>query len=153
MLILLKWGYAILALKHRKGMNLSMKKVLLSFGTRPEAIKMCPLYLELKKCRDFETICLVTAQHRDMLDNVLKTFGVKPDYDLDIMGQNQTITDITCSVLQKLKPILVSENRFSIARRYYDRLCVSTCMLLREDTVGHVEAEYDFDISRPFRKK
>jgi UDP-N-acetylglucosamine 2-epimerase (non-hydrolysing) len=153
LLILLKWGYAILALKHRKGMNLSMKKVLLSFGTRPEAIKMCPLYLELKKCRDFETICLVTAQHRDMLDNVLKTFGVKPDYDLDIMGQNQTITDITCSVLQKLKPILVSEKPDLVLVHGDTTTAFASALacFYEKIPVGHVEAGMrSFDIYSPF---
>ena len=76
-----------------------MKKVMLVFGTRPEAIKMCPLVLELKKRKSLNTIVCVTAQHRQMLDQVLETFGVVPDYDLDIMKERQTLFDIT-TILQ-----------------------------------------------------
>ena len=67
-----------------------MKKVMLVFGTRPEAIKMCPLVNELKKRFSIQTIVCVTAQHRQMLDQVLKTFDVTPDYDLNIMKDRQT---------------------------------------------------------------
>ena len=75
------------------------KKVMLVFGTRPEAIKMCPLMLELKKREDIVTIVCVTAQHREMLDQVLEAFNIKPDYDLNIMKSKQTLTHITSSVL------------------------------------------------------
>ena len=67
-----------------------MKKVLLVFGTRPEAIKMAPLVLKLKKRPEFQTIVCVTAQHREMLDQVLNIFDIKPDYDLNIMQKNKT---------------------------------------------------------------
>ena len=71
-----------------------MKKVMLVFGTRPEAIKMCPLVKELQKRNtEFETIVCVTGQHREMLDQVLTIFDVKPDYDLNIMKQGQDLTD------------------------------------------------------------
>ena len=72
-----------------------MKKVILVFGTRPEAVKMCPLVLELKKRPSIQTYVCVTAQHRQMLDQVLQTFGVVPDYDLNIMKDRQTLFDIT----------------------------------------------------------
>ena len=86
-------------------------KVMVVFGTRPEAIKMAPLVIELKKQADlFETTTVVTAQHRQMLDQVLETFKIKPDYDLDIMGKNQTLTDITVKILHKLDDIL-KENK------------------------------------------
>lgn len=75
-----------------------MKKIMLVFGTRPEAIKMCPLVNELKTRDSLETIVCVTGQHRQMLDQVLKTFGVVPDYDLSIMKQSQTLFDITSGI-------------------------------------------------------
>lgn len=83
-----------------------MKKVMLVFGTRPEAIKMCPLVNELKSRESIETIVCVTGQHRQMLDQVLNTFGVIPDYDLSIMKQGQTLFDITTGILEKIKVVL-----------------------------------------------
>ena len=83
-----------------------MKKIMLVFGTRPEAIKMCPLVNELKKRDAIETIVCVTGQHRQMLDQVLKTFNVVPDYDLSIMKQGQTLFDITIGILEKIKEVL-----------------------------------------------
>ena len=80
-----------------------MKKIMLAFGTRPEAIKMCPLVNELKKRKGFEIVVCVTGQHRQMLDQVLKTFGVVPDYDFSIMKDQQTLFDITTSILEKIK--------------------------------------------------
>lgn len=85
------------------------KKVMLVFGTRPEAIKMCPLYLELKARKDMDTLCLITAQHRDMLDSVMRTFGMQADYDLNIMSGQQTLTSITSTILEKLNPVLQQE--------------------------------------------
>ena len=82
------------------------KKVMLVFGTRPEAIKMCPLVNELKKRESLETIVCVTGQHRQMLDQVLNTFNVVPDYDLSIMKQGQTLFDITTGILEKIKAVL-----------------------------------------------
>ena len=84
-----------------------MKKIMLVFGTRPEAIKMCPLVLELKKRESIQTIVCVTAQHRQMLDQVLDTFGVIPDYDLNIMKDRQSLFDITVNVLEGMKVRLV----------------------------------------------
>ena len=83
-----------------------MKKVMLVFGTRPEAIKMCPLVNELKKRSGLETIVCVTAQHRQMLDQVLETFNVVPNYDLDIMKDRQTLFDITTNILNGIKSVL-----------------------------------------------
>ena len=83
-----------------------MKRVLLVFGTRPEAIKMCPLVNELKKRPGIETVVCVTAQHRQMLDQVLRTFQVTPDYDLDIMKDRQTLFDITSNILTSIKTVL-----------------------------------------------
>lgn len=87
------------------------KKVMLVFGTRPEAIKMCPLVNELKARQDeFETVVCVTGQHREMLDQVLGVFGVVPDHDLHIMKAGQTLFDITCRVLLDIKSVLEEES-------------------------------------------
>lgn len=83
-----------------------MKHVLFIFGTRPEAIKMAPLVLRFKAEASFKTTVCVTGQHRDMLDQVLKLFGIQPDIDLDIMRQNQDLFDVTLNILHGLKPIL-----------------------------------------------
>lgn len=83
-----------------------MKKIMLVFGTRPEAIKMCPLVKEFQKnSSDFETIVCVTGQHREMLDQVLDIFDVKPDYDLNIMKQGQDLYDVTAKVLTGMRKI------------------------------------------------
>ena len=87
-----------------------MIKVMTVFGTRPEAIKMAPVVLELKKHQDeIETVVAVTAQHRQMLDQVLHLFKIKPDYDLDIMSQGQTLYDITSRAMNGLKEVLEKE--------------------------------------------
>lgn len=86
-----------------------MKKILIVFGTRPEAIKMCPLVKELKKYSNIKTVVCVTGQHRQMLDQVLKTFEVTPDYDLSIMKQNQTLFDVTTNILQNINNVLADE--------------------------------------------
>lgn len=84
-----------------------MKTVMLVFGTRPEAIKMCPLVKELQKYdKEFKTVVCVTGQHREMLDQVLTIFDVKPDYDLNIMKQGQDLTDVTVRVLTGLRDVL-----------------------------------------------
>ena len=83
-----------------------MKKVMLVFGTRPEAIKMCPLVNELRKRAEFQTVVCVTAQHRQMLDQVLAAFSIVPDYDLDIMKKQQTLFDITTNILNGIKKVL-----------------------------------------------
>ncbi len=86
-----------------------MKKVIVIFGTRPEAIKMCPLVKELKKRSSLQTVVCVTGQHRSMLHQVLEAFSVTPDYDLDIMKDKQTLFDINTAVLERLKPVLEQE--------------------------------------------
>ena len=83
-----------------------MKRIMVVFGTRPEAIKMCPLVKELKNRKNIETILCVTGQHRQMLDQVLAAFQVKPDYDLSIMKDQQTLFDITTNILNKIKEVL-----------------------------------------------
>lgn len=87
-----------------------MVKIMLVFGTRPEAIKMCPLVNELKKrSEEFKVVVAVSGQHREMLDQVLRVFDVMPDYDLAIMKPGQTLFDMTCEVLLKLKVVLEDE--------------------------------------------
>lgn len=83
-----------------------MKKILFVFGTRPEAIKMCPLINECKSRPELETIVCVTGQHREMLAQVLETFDVVPDYDLDIMKKNQSLYDVTIEILQSIREVL-----------------------------------------------
>lgn len=86
-----------------------MKKVMLAFGTRPEAIKMCPLVNELKRRKGLQTIVCVTGQHRQMLDQVLEAFGIEPDYDLSIMKEQQTLFDVTTSILTRIREVLIRE--------------------------------------------
>ena len=102
-----------------------MKKIMLVFGTRPEAIKMCPLVNELKKHEELETVVCVTGQHRQMLDQVLQAFNVKPDYDLSIMKDKQTLFDVTTNILNKIKDVLEEVNaRCCIGSwRYFHNLC------------------------------
>ena len=84
-----------------------MRKVLLVFGTRPEAIKMAPLVMELQKQKErIETVVCVTGQHREMLDQVLEIFDIKPDYDLNIMKRGQDLYDVTARVLTGMREVL-----------------------------------------------
>ena len=119
------------------------KKVMLVFGTRPEAIKMCPLVNELKsRPESFETLVCVTGQHREMLDSVLRAFDVQPDYDLNIMRSQQTLFDITCGVLIKMKDVLEAE-RPDVVLVHGDTstsfAAALACFYL-QIPVGHVEA-------------
>lgn len=119
-----------------------MKKVMLVFGTRPEAIKMCPLVNELKTRNSIETKVCVTGQHREMLDQVLKTFNVVPDYDLSIMKDKQTLFDVTTSVLERIKSVLEME-RPNIVLVHGDTsttfASALACFYL-QIPVGHIEA-------------
>ena len=83
-----------------------MKKVMAIFGTRPEAIKMCPVILELRKRKSLQTVVCVTGQHQQMLEQCLKTFNVEPDYNLSIMQKEQTLFDITVLILERIKSVL-----------------------------------------------
>ena len=119
-----------------------MKKVMLVFGTRPEAIKMCPLVIELKKRPTIKTVVCVTAQHRQMLDQVLTTFDVKPDYDLNIMKDRQSLFDITQSILSNIREVLEIE-RPDVVLVHGDTsttfVTALACFYL-QIPVGHVEA-------------
>lgn len=123
------------------------------FGTRPEAIKMCPLVLEMKKRKTLEVLVCVTAQHRQMLDQVLNTFGVIPDYDLDIMKNRQTLFDITINILNDIKEVLEKESP-DVVLVHGDTsttfVTALACFYL-QIPVGHVEAGLrTFDIYSPY---
>ena len=120
-----------------------MKKVLLVFGTRPEAIKMCPLVLEFRKNpEDFETLVCVTGQHRQMLDQVLELFGVVPDFDLNIMKEGQDLYDVTARVLVGMREVLDTAKPDVVL--VHGDTTTSTAAALaafyRQIPVGHVEA-------------
>lgn len=120
-----------------------LKKILLVFGTRPEAIKMCPLVNELKSRSDkFGVKVCVTGQHREMLDQVLKVFKVVPDYDLSIMKSDQTLFDITCSVLMKIKDVLEGDRPDAVlvhGDTTTSFAAALACFYL-QIPIGHVEA-------------
>lgn len=129
-------------------------KVMVVFGTRPEAIKMAPLVLELQKHSDsIETITVVTAQHRQMLDQVLETFSIEPHYDLDIMGKNQSLLDITGKILEKFDPV-VKQERPDMILVHGDTTTTFVASLVafyNQVRIGHVEAGLrTFDKYSPF---
>lgn len=130
-----------------------MKKVMLVFGTRPEAIKMCPLVNELKRRKNIKTIVCVTGQHRQMLDQVLQTFNIIPDYDLSIMKNKQTLFDITTNILNKIKEVLEKEIP-DVVLVHGDTsttfVTALACFYL-QIPVGHVEAGLrTYDIYSPY---
>ena len=118
------------------------RKVMLVFGTRPEAIKMCPLVNELKTRENLQTVVCVTGQHRQMLDQVLETFQVIPDYDLSIMKERQTLFDVTTNILNRFKEVLEIE-KTDVVLVHGDTsttfVTALTCFYL-QIPVGHVEA-------------
>ena len=120
-----------------------MKKVMLVFGTRPEAIKMCPLVKEFQKFpTEFETIVCVTGQHREMLDQVLRIFDVKPDYDLNIMKQGQDLYDVTARVLTGMRDVF-KECKPDVVLVHGDTTTSTAAALAafyQQIPVGHVEA-------------
>ena len=119
-----------------------MKRIMLVFGTRPEAIKMCPLVNELKTRDNIETIVCVTGQHRQMLDQVLEAFHVVPNYDLSIMKDKQTLFDITTNILNRIKAVL-DEVKPDVVLVHGDTsttfVTALACFYL-QIPVGHVEA-------------
>ena len=119
-----------------------MKKVMLVFGTRPEAIKMCPLVNTLKERKSLQTVVCVTGQHRQMLDMVLDAFSVTPDYDLSIMKERQTLFDVTTNILERIREVLEKE-RPDVVLVHGDTsttfVTALACFYL-QIPVGHVEA-------------
>jgi UDP-N-acetylglucosamine 2-epimerase (non-hydrolysing) len=126
-----------------KFLNSNMKKILLVFGTRPEAIKMCPIILELLKNKEvFDTYVCVTGQHREMLDQVLDVFGIKPDFDLNVMKPGQDLFDITSKILVGIKSVF--ENVKPDLVLVHGDTTTSTAVALgafyKQIKLGHVEA-------------
>ncbi len=119
-----------------------MKKVMLVFGTRPEAIKMCPLVKELKSRKGIQTVVCVTGQHRQMLDQVLDAFEVTPEYDLSIMKAQQTLFDVTTNILERIRAVLEQEHP-DVVLVHGDTtttfVTALACFYL-QIPVGHVEA-------------
>lgn len=130
-----------------------MKKIMLVFGTRPEAIKMCPLVNELKKREKIRTIVCVSGQHRQMLEQVLKTFQVIPDYNLSIMKESQTLFDITSHILYKIKEVLEKEKP-DVVLVHGDTsttFAAALASFYMRIPVGHVEAGLrTYDIYSPY---
>ena len=130
-----------------------MKKIMLVFGTRPEAIKMCPLVNVLKKNNELQTVVCVTGQHRQMLDMVLEAFRVRPDYDLSIMKDKQTLFDVTTNILTRIKAVLEREKP-DVVLVHGDTsttfVTALACFYL-QIAVGHVEAGLrTYDIYSPY---
>ncbi len=122
--------------------TIMIKKVMLVFGTRPEAIKMAPLVKAFQASKDFETLVCVTAQHREMLDQVLDLFEIKPDYDLNIMKPGQDLYDVTANILLGLKPVF-EEAKPDVVLVHGDTattLATSLAAYYQKIAVGHVEA-------------
>lgn len=130
-----------------------MKTIMLVFGTRPEAIKMCPLIQELRTRKDIRTLCCVTGQHRQMLDQVLSAFHVTPDYDLAIMKDGQTLFDVTTRVMEELKNVL-AETKPDLVLVHGDTTTTFTAALTcfyMQIPVGHVEAGLrTYQLDSPF---
>ena len=129
------------------------KKIMLVFGTRPEAIKMCPLVNELKTRKSFTTIVCVTGQHRQMLDQVLEVFQVKPDYDLSIMKDKQTLFDVTINILQNIKQVLEKENPDMVLVHgdTTTSFVTALCCYYLQIPISHVEAGLrTYDVFSPF---
>lgn len=130
-----------------------MKKIMLVFGTRPEAIKMCPLVNELKTRKNINTVVCVTGQHRQMLDQVLDAFAVIPDYDLSIMRQGQTLFDITGGILENIKAVLEKESPDVVLVHGDTTTTFATALacFYMQIPVGHVEAGLrTYNIYSPF---
>lgn len=130
-----------------------MKTIMLVFGTRPEAIKMCPLVNELKTRRGIKTLVCVTGQHRQMLDQVLETFDVVPDYDLSIMMDKQTLFDITTNILERIKAVLKEANPDVVLVHGDTSTTFVTALacFYMQIPVGHVEAGLrTYDIFSPY---
>ena len=119
-----------------------MKKIMLVFGTRPEAIKMCPLVNELKTRDNVQTIVCVTGQHRQMLDQVLEAFNVQPDYDLSIMKEKQTLFDITTNILSRIREVLetVKPDVVLVHGDTSTTFVTALACFYLQIPVGHVEA-------------
>lgn len=130
-----------------------MKKIMLVFGTRPEAIKMCPLVNEMRSTKRFEVVVTVTGQHKEMLEQVLNIFNIVPDYDLQIMKKNQTLFDITNIILDEIRHVLIKEQPDLVLVHGDTSTAFVTalaCFYL-QIPVGHVEAGLrTYNLESPF---
>ena len=128
--------------RHYVGGEKNMKTIMLVFGTRPEAIKMCPLVNELKTRQNIKTIVCVTGQHRQMLDQVLNAFDVVPEYDLSIMKDKQTLFDVTTNILERIKVVLEDEKPDVVLVHGDTSTTFVTALacFYMQIPVGHVEA-------------
>lgn len=130
-----------------------MKKIMVVFGTRPEAIKMCPVVKELQKHETLKTVVCVTGQHREMLRQVLIAFQIKPDYDLDIMKDQQTLFEITSNILLKIRAVLEKEKPDAVlvhGDTSTSFVSALACFYL-QITIGHVEAGLrTYNLRSPF---
>lgn len=130
-----------------------MKTIMLVFGTRPEAIKMCPLVNELKTRNNIKTVVCVTGQHRQMLDMVLDAFKVEPDYDLSIMKEGQTLFDITTNILNKMGDVLdkVKPDVVLVHGDTSTAFATALACFYKQIAIGHVEAGLrTYNIYSPF---
>lgn len=137
--------------RYRSGAD--MKKIMAIFGTRPEAIKMCPLVIELRKREGVEVKVCVSGQHREMLSEVLDAFGVRPDYDLAIMRRGQTLTDVTVNVIRGVERVLETElpDAVLVHGDTTTALAAALACFYRGVPVGHVEAGLrTYDIHSPY---
>ena len=123
-------------------MRYDMKKIIAVFGTRPDAVKMCPLVLELKKRESLEVKVCLTGQHREMLDSVTDVFGVKADYDLSVMGKAQTLSEITTKIIDGITPIFENEkpDLVLVHGDTTTALAAALAAFYLKIPVGHVEA-------------
>lgn len=130
-----------------------MKKIIAVFGTRPEAVKMCPLILELKKRECFEVKVCLTGQHREMLDSVIEVFGIKADYNLSVMSKGQTLSDTTTKIIDGITPIFQNENPDLVLVHgdTSSAFAASLAAFYMKIPVGHIEAGLrTYDISSPY---
>ena len=130
-----------------------MKKIMLVFGTRPEAIKMAPLVKAIEKDNELECVVAVTAQHREMLDQVLELFKIKPQYDLNLMKDNQTLSDITSGVLKGIEKVVLKEkpDMVLVHGDTSTTFAGALAAFYAQVPVGHVEAGLrSGDIYSPF---
>lgn len=135
------------------GEHKSLRTIMLVFGTRPEAIKMCPLVNELKGRKDVKTVVCVTGQHRQMLDQVLDAFHVKPDYDLSIMQAQQTLFDITSNILNRIKAVIeaVEPDVVLVHGDTSTTFATALACFYLQIPVGHVEAGLrTYDLYSPY---
>jgi UDP-N-acetylglucosamine 2-epimerase (non-hydrolysing) len=130
-----------------------MKKIIAVFGTRPEAVKMCPLVLELKKRNCFDVKVCLTGQHREMLDSVIEMFGIKADYDLSVMKKDQSLSDMTAKIISGLTQIFESEKPDLVLVHGDTSSAFASALaaFYMQIPVGHIEAGLrTYDISSPY---